>query len=185
MPRKSHPQKEVSLVPQERIENKILLIRGKKVMIDRDLARLYGVSTGNLNKAVKRNMERFPEDFMFKLSIDEESALRFQSGISKQGRGGRRYLAYVFTQEGIAMLSSVLNSDRAIQVNIQIMRVFIKLREYMLSHKDLARKIEELERKFQDHDQNFVVVFRAIKELLEKPLPEEEKPKVGIGFHVK
>ncbi len=176
--------KSINVIPQERIENKIYLIREKKVMLDRDLAELYGVTTGNLNKAVNRNLQRFPKDFMFQLNVEEADSLRFQIGISKKGRGGRRYLPYVFTQEGVAMLSSVLNSERAIQVNIQIMRAFVKLRELMISHKDLGRKLEDLERKFKEHDVSILMIFKAIKELIQKPM-EPEKPKVGIGFHVK
>jgi phage regulator Rha-like protein len=166
-------------IPQKDIENKILLMRGTKVMMDHDLAKLYGVATGNLNKAVRRNIDRFPGDFMFQLNQNETESLRFHFGSSKQGRGGRRYLPYVFTQEGVAMLSSVLNSERAIIVNIQIMRAFVKLRELMLSHKDLAQKIDNLEHKFKEHDKNFVIVFDAIKKLLAPPV----KPKGRIGFH--
>jgi len=167
-----------NLIPQERIENKILLIRGIKVIIDRDLAELYGVPTFRLNEQVKRNIERFPEDFMFQLSKEEHDSLRSQFAISK-GRGGRRYLPYVFTEQGVAMVSSVLHSPQAVQVNIQIMRTFVRLRELMMSHKDLARKIETLERKFNEHDKNFVMVFEAIKRLLDPP----EKPKGRMGFH--
>ena len=170
-------------IPTEIIENKIYLIRGHKVMLDKHLAELYEVETKNLNKAVKRNIERFPSDFMFQLTKEEAAFLRFQFGTSK-GSGGRRYLPYAFTQEGIAMLSSVLHSPRAIQVNIQIMRAFVKLRELMASHKYLAQKIEELEQKFKKHDENFVIVFLAIRKLLETP-KEPKKKKVPIGFHAK
>jgi len=157
-----------SLVPVEIIQNKIYWIRGHKVMLDKDLAELYQVPTKSLNLAVRRNLSRFPKDFMFRLTRNDVTNLRFQFETSSWG--GRRYLPYVFTQEGVAMLSSVLNSERAIQVNIQIMRVFVKLRKLMLSHKDLARKIEDLERKFTEHDKKFVLVFEAIKQLLkEKP----------------
>jgi ORF6N domain len=114
-------------IPVERIEKTILLIRGQKVILDRDLAELYGVETGALNRAVKRNIQRFPEDFMFQLTGEETERLRCQTGISKRGRGGRRYLPYVFTEQGVSMLSSVLNSERAIQVNIAIMRIFVRL----------------------------------------------------------
>jgi len=169
------------LIPQEYIESRILLIRRKRVMLDRDLATLYDVTTGNLNKAVKRNTDRFPDDFMFRLNKNEVESLRFQFGSSKKERGGRRYLPYVFTQEGVAMLSSVLNGKRAILVNIQIMRVFVKLRELMVSHKDLARKIDRIERKFKEHDKNFAIVFEVIKKLLEPPA----KSKNPIGFHSK
>lgn len=116
-------------------------------MLDSDLARLYGVTTFNLNKAVKRNLERFPQDFMFQLSSEEFESLIFQIGIPKQGRGGRRYPPYAFTEQGVAMLSSVLHSKRAVRVNVEIMRAFVRLRELLSTHKDLARKLEELEKK--------------------------------------
>jgi hypothetical protein len=130
-------------VSVELIERRILVIRGQKVMIDTDLAELYQVTTGNLNKAVKRNLDRFPEDFMFPLTEHEAKNLRFQIGISSWG--GRRYLPYAFTEHGVAMLSSVLKSRRAIQMNILIIRAFLRLREILSTHKDLARKIEALE----------------------------------------
>lgn len=166
-----------NLIPQEMIEQKILMIRGHKIMLDRDLAKLYGVTTGNLNKAVSRNLERFPGDFMFQLNKDEFNNLIFQFGISSWG--GTRKLPYAFTEQGVAMLSSALNSKRAILVNIQIMRTFTKLREIIMTHKDLQRKIEDMERKY---DQQFKVVFDAIKQLLTPPTPPE-KPKRHIGFH--
>lgn len=162
-----------SPVPIERIEGKILLIRERKVMLDRDLAELYGVTTGNLNKAVKRNITRFPEDFMFQLTKEEFDNLIFQNGISRWG--GRRKLPYAFTEQGIAMLSSVLNSERAIQVNIQIMRTFTRIREALATHKELREKIEGMERKY---DQQFKVVFDAIKSLLSTPLQKIKR----IGF---
>jgi len=166
-----------NIVSVEVIATKILEIRGKKVMLDADLARLYGVATKNLNKAVRRNKERFPEDFMFQLTKKETKSLRFQFGTSK--RGGRRYLPYAFTQEGVAMLSSVLNSKRAIQVNILIMRAFVKLKELLLTHKDLTIKIEALERKYSNHDVKIKAIFKAIHQLMAIP----EKPKRRIGFH--
>ena len=159
----------------EVIVSKILIIRGKRVRLDKDLAGLYEVRTKNLNKAVKRNIERFPEDFMFQLTKEEVESLRFQIGTSK--RGGRRYSPYVFTQEGVAMLSSALNSPRAVQVNIQIMRAFVKLRRMILTNVDLKRKVEEMESKY---DKQFAIVFKAIKQLLE---PSVKERKV-IGFHV-
>ena len=143
------------------VEKKIFLIRDLNVMLDRDLAELYGVKTKSLNLAVKRNIDRFPSDFMFQLTKEEVNILRFQFETSRWG--GRRYLPRVFTEQGVAMLSSVLRSRRAIQVNIAIMRVFVRIKELMISHKDLAGKIEELERKFKDHDHKFVLVFEAIK----------------------
>lgn len=161
------------IIPQEIIENKILSIRSKKVMLDKDLATLYKVETKMLNRAVKRNLERFPDDFMFRLSKEEFKNLKFHFGTSSWG--GQRYLPYVFTENGVAMLSSVLNSKRAVQVNIQIMRTFTKLREMLLTHKDLRQKIEEIEKKY---DYQFKVVFEAIKQLLEPP----QKSKKKIGF---
>jgi len=159
-----------ALLPTEVIERKILLIRGQKVMLDSDLAELYGVETSNLNKAVKRNIDRFPEDFMLQLTKEEADSLRFQIGMSKtEGRGGRRYLPYAFTEQGVAMLSSVLNSKRAVQVNIAIMRVFVKLREMIASNKELAKKLDNLEKKY---DTQFKVVFDAIRQLM---TPSEPK----------
>jgi hypothetical protein len=157
-------------------EHKILLIRGHKVMLDADLAALYGVETKNLNKAVKRNLERFPSDFMFQLTLEETLALRFQFGTSKEGRGGRRYLPYAFTEQGVSMLSSVLNSPRAIQVNIAIMRAFVKLRELLATHADLARKLAAMEKK---HDQQFKIVFDAIRQMMQPPTAGQKKQ---IGF---
>jgi len=177
-------EQSVSLVPVEIIQNKIYLIRGRKVMLDRDLAELYGVTTGNLNKAVKRNAERFPSDFMYMLSKEESDSLSFQFGSLKRGEHFK-YLPTVFTEQGVAMLSSVLKSKMAIQVNIQIMRVFTNLREMMATHKDLARKIEDLEskfhEKFQEHDQKIILIFNAIKELLADK-EEAAKKKGPLGF---
>ena len=166
-----------ALIPVEMIEKKILLIRAEKVMLDADLAELYEVETFNLNKAVKRNIDRFPQDFMFQLTKEEADSLRFQTGMSKkEGRGGRRYFPYAFTEQGVAMLSSVLNSKRAVQVNIAIMRAFVKLREMLASHKDLARKLADMERKY---DHQFKVVFDAIRQLM---TPPDTKKKSKIGF---
>lgn len=166
------------VVPNEIIENKIFLIRGKKVILDNDLAQLYQVPTKRLNEQVKRNIKRFPDDFMIQLTEEELIGLRSQIATSKPGRGGLRYLPYAFTEQGVAMLSSVLNSDRAIDVNIQIMRTFIRLREMLLSYKELRDKIQAMEQKY---DHQFADVFDAIKKLIESPL--EEKPKRKIGFH--
>jgi hypothetical protein len=152
------------LIPLEKIRSSIYMFRNRKVMLDSDLAQLYGVETGALNRAVKRNLDRFPDDFMFRLSTKETKGLRCQIGISK--KGGRRYLPCVFTEHGILMLSSVLSSHRAVQVNIQIMRTFIHLREMALTHQDILHKIEQMEKKY---DHQFQVVFKAIKLLLEKP----------------
>jgi hypothetical protein len=164
-----------SIVPVELIERKIYLIRGHKVMLDSDLAELYEVETRTLIQAVKRNINRFPSDFMFQLNYQEIAGLRSQFVTSKTGRGGRRYMPYVFTEQGVAMLSSVLNSDRAIEVNIHIMRAFVKLRELVASHKDLARKLNEMEKKY---DVQFKVVFDAIRQLMSPPVPKKRK----IGF---
>ena len=165
------------LMPAERIENRIYLIRGQKVMLDKDLAQLYGVKTFNLNKAVKRNIKRFPSDFMFQLTKEEYRSLRFQIGIIERGQHSK-YLPYAFTQEGVAMLSGVLNSNRAIWVNIQIMRVFVKLRQILSTHKDLAQKVKELETKYEKHDVEIQAVFDAIRRLM----APEEKPAKKIGF---
>src|SRR5207253_8871253 len=141
-----------SIVPVDRIARTILVLRGEKVLLDVDLARLYGVITGNLNKAVRRNRERFPTDFMFQLTAEETKSLIFQFGISK-GRGGRRHFPYAFTEQGVAMLSSVLNSERAVKVNIAIMRAFVNLRETLQTNRELARKFSELERRVGKHDE--------------------------------
>ncbi len=176
---KRQKQTPAELVPVELIERRICLIRGQKVMLDSDLAELYGVTAGNLNLAVRRNAQRSPPDFMFQLTKEEAASLRFQIGMSKtQGRGGRRYLPYAFTEQGIAMLSSVLKSERAVLVNIAIMRTFVKLREIMTTHKDLAHQIEALERKYATHDEQIRVIFDAIRKLLEPP----DAPKRRIGF---
>lgn len=159
----------------EKIEKAIYFIRAEKVMLDRDLALLYGVETKILNKAVKRNIKRFPPDFMFQLTEDEAEALRFQIGTSNKGRGGRRYLPYVFTEQGVAMLSSVLNSERAIVVNIEIMRAFVKLRQLLASNTELARRLEELESKY---DKQFKMVFVAIRQLMARPVRDSKE----IGF---
>jgi len=152
------------IIPQEIIESKIFIVRGHKVMLDSDLAALYGVTTKNLNKAVARNIESFPEDFMYKLKKRELENLRFQNGTSSWG--GRRYSPYAFAENGVAMLSSVLKSHRAREVNIQIMRTFTKLRELLNTHADLRRKLEEMEKKY---DYQFKVVFDAIKSLISEP----------------
>ena len=169
--------KDVALVHPERIERLVLLIRGHKVMLDSDLAELYGVTTKRLNEQVRRNLSRFPEDFMFQLTELETQLLRSQIATSKEGRGGRRYLPYAFTEQGVAMLSSVLNSERAIKVNIEIMRAFVRLRRILASHADLARKLDALEKKY---DAQFRVVFDAIRELMKPP----ESKKRPIGFLV-
>ena len=172
-----------NLVLPELIE-KIFMIRGHKVMLDKDLAVLYDVETKQLTRQVRRNIKRFPEDFMFRLT--KEEFLRCQFGTSSLGsqfatpkRGGRRYLPYVFTEQGVAMLSSILNSERAIQVNIAVMRVFVRLRQILSNHKELVHKLKELERKIEDHDEQIIAIFEAIRQLMEPP---PEKPKRRIGF---
>ena len=172
-----------SSVPVEIIQDKIYLIREHKVMFDKDLAELYGVLTKNLNKAVNRNIDRFPEDFMFRLTKKEYSSLRFQFGTLKRGQHVK-YLPFVFTEQGVAMLSSVLKSKRAVQVNIQIMRGFVRLKELMMSHKDLARKIDDLERKVGEHDAKIVRVFDAIRHLMAIPHSGDGYKKTKIGFIV-
>ena len=161
-------------VPMERVADRILSIRGHRVILDADLAELYGVPTKRLNEAVRRNEARFPEEFMFRLMSDEAESLRSQYATSK-GRGGRRYIPYAFTELGVAMLSSVLNSERAVQVNIAIMRAFVRLRELAASHKDVHRRLDEMEGKY---DRQFKVVFDAIRALMEPP----KKPRRRIGY---
>lgn len=186
------------LILAEIIEQKIYLIRDQKVMLDSDLAKLYGVTTKQLNQQVKRNKKRFPEDFAFRLNREEDIVLRSQFVTSNnsltsqiamsKGRGGRRTLPYAFTEQGVAMLSSVLNSDRAVQVNIQIIRTFIKLRKLLSAHADLLKKVENLEK---NYDRQFRIVFQIIRELENPPAGHRyaqsiagrpEKGKKQIGF---
>ncbi len=175
---RGHPMtkpKYVAEIQEEIIQSKIYFLRGRKVMVDSDLAELYDVKTKSLNLAVKRNKTRFPQDFMFQLNKDETYRLRFQFETSKP-RGGRRYLPYVFTEQGVAMLSSVLHSERAIQVNIQIMRTFSKIRQMLEAHKELRQKIEEMEKKY---NHQFKIVFDTLRQLLQPQAPLKRK----IGFH--
>ena len=162
--------------PSERIEQTILVLRGHKIMLDRDLAAMYGVSTRDLNRAVSRNLDRFPHDFMLQLTRSEFSDLKFQFGTSSWG--GTRKLPRAFTEQGVAMLSSVLRSKRAIHVNIAIMRAFVKLREFAANHKTLATKLEQLERKVGRHDGQIGSLFEAIRQLMEPPTPKSRH----IGF---
>ncbi len=166
-----------ALIPVEMIERKIYLIRGDKVLLDGDLAELYGVEVKRLKRQVRRNLTRFPEDFMFELRKEEYDSLRSHFGTLKRGEH-TKYLPYAFTEQGVAMLSSVLNSERAIHVNIAIMRAFVKLREMLATHKDLARKLNEMENKY---DAQFKVVFDAIRQLMTPPEPKKRK----IGFIVR
>jgi len=163
-----------SLIPEARIEQSILLIRKHKVMLDTDLAELYGVETGALVRQMKRNIERFPADFMFQLNKSEWEDLKCQIGIASWG--GRRSPPYAFTEQGVAMLSSVLRSPRAVEVNIEIVRTFVRLRELLSTHKDLARKLEKLE---ESYDEKFRIVFDAIRQLMQ-PLPGKSKRKIGF-----
>lgn len=170
---------ETELAPIE-LKRQIYSMRGLNVILDSDLAALYGVETKNLNKAVQRNLDRFPEDFMFQATPEEVEALRFQIGTSNAGRGGRRTLPYVFTEQGVAMLSSVLRSERAVQVNIAIMRAFVSLRGLLTQDSDLARRILTLEEKY---DRQFAAVFEAIRLMIEAPPASEEAPERRMGFH--
>jgi hypothetical protein len=166
----------VATIPVERIERAILLIRGHKVMLDADLARLYATATKRLNEQVKRNRDRFPSDFMFQLTKEEWHCLRSQIATSKPGRGGRRVPPYAFTEHGAVMAANVLNSPRAVQTSIQVVRAFIRLRELLASHKELARRLDALE---QRYDGQFKVVFDAIRKLMSPPAPSVPR----IGFH--
>jgi len=162
-------------VPTEVVERRIFVIRGQKVMLDSHLAELYEVPTYRLNEAVKRNRRRFPVDFMFQITRREAESLTSQIAMSKPGRGGRRTLPYVFTEQGVAMLSTVLNSERAINVNIAIIRAFVRLRELIATHKDLAERIASIEKKY---DHQFRIVFEVLEQLMAPPDP----PKRPIGF---
>lgn len=157
------------------IESRILLIRGHKVLLDADLAVLYQVETKRLNEAVSRNRERFPDDFVFQLSRQEEAGLRSQDATSKTGRGGRRYRTYAFTEQGVAMLSSVLRSKRAIDVNIAIMRTFVRLRKLLTTHEEIARRLEDLEWRQSEQGQQIQAVFETIQQLIEAPVDDRKK----------
>src|SRR5437868_14230981 len=168
------------LIVIRQVAKVIRVIRGEKVLLDFDLAPLYGVTTGNLNKAMRRNGERFPSDFMFQLTAAEAESLIFQFGRAK-GRGGRRHRPYAFTEQGVAMLSSVLNSPRAVKVNIAIMRAFVKLRETLDNNRELGRKFYELQRRVGKHDEEIAAIIDAIRQLMAPP----ERPRREIGFHVR
>jgi hypothetical protein len=188
MPRKKEPTQQLALSVQL-IEQRIYLIRGHKVMLDQDLAELYEVETKVLNQAVKRNLARFPEDFMFQLDKAEFDSLRSQFVTSNKSKGGRRYLPYVFTEQGIAMLSSVLNSEKAIQVNIAIMRTFVQMRKLLVTNEELARRIDELEKntntRLKKHDDQIRAIFEAIKKLIKATIPKTTEPTRQIGFMAK
>ena len=171
--------KGAELIPMERIQNFIFLIRGEKVMLDSHLAELYRVETRLLNQAEKRNADRFPDDFTFQLTPQEVTNLRSQIVISSSAHGGRRYQPYAFTEQGVAMLSSVLRSKRAVQVNVAVMRAFVSLRRLLATNEALARKLAELERRLEGHDEAIKSLFDAIRELMAPP----PTPKREIGFH--
>lgn len=166
-------EKSGGLIPVERIAAQIYVIRGQSVMLDADLAKLYGVTTGNLNLAVRRNERRFPQDFVFQLTLEEFESLLLQNAMAK-GRGGRRTPPHAFTEQGVAMLSSVLRSDRAADVNVAIMRTFVRLRQMLATNEALARRVAQ-------HDRQIAVLFKHVQELLEPPAPEKKQP---IGFRV-
>jgi len=168
--------KKTSVIPIERIAERILLIRGRKVMVDSDLADLYGVATNRLNEQVKRNINRFPSDFMFQLDKAEFSNLKSQIATSSSTWGGRRKLPYAFTEHGAVMAASVLNSKRAVEVSIYVVRAFIKLRQLLATHKDLAQKLQQFENKLQRHDKQIAVLYQLMS-------PIDEKPKTPFGFH--
>lgn len=169
-----------SLIPVEGILNKILVIRNQKVILDRELAALFGVETRVLKQAVRRNINRFPSDFMFQLSKDEFENWRSQFVMSKSVALGLRYRPFAFTEQGVAMLSSVLNSERAIEVNILIMRAFVKIREIISTHKKVEEKLKELENKLKEHDEQIVQIIQLINQLITPP----EHPKRRIGFKI-
>ena len=166
------------MIPDERVMNKIYLIRSKKVMIDRDLAELYQVETRVLNQAIRRNIGRFPEDFMFQLTDKEFENWKSQIVISKSEKMGLRKRPLAFTEQGVAMLSSVLNSETAIAVNIQIIRVVTRMRELLLTHKDILLQLEKIEKKLTSHDEDIALIFQYLKKLLNPPQPP--RPKIGF-----
>lgn len=168
---------EIELIPSEYIESQILLIRGQKVILDQSLAKLYGVETKALNRAIQRNLARFPSDFMFQLNHQEVVILRYQFGTSSAW-GGRRYLPYVFTEHGAIMAASVLNTPRAIEVSVLVVRAFTKLRQILASHKELVFKLKELERKLGTHDKSIKNLFATIRQLMAPPEPKKHP----IGF---
>jgi len=172
--------KDETVVSLAEIEQRILTIRGQKVMLDSDLARLYGVPTKRLNEQVRRNLERFPPDFMFQLSVEEASALRSQFATSKLGRGGRRYLPYAFTEHGAIMLANVLNTPRAAEVSVYVVRAFVRLRQLAGTNVAMAEKLAELERRVMGHDDAIRSLVRTIRQLMEPP----DKTRRSIGFRV-
>ena len=173
-------EKRASIVSLEGVVSRIFLVRGQKVMLDGDLATLYGVSTKRLNEQVRRNIRRFPSDFMFQLTKEEAEPLRSQNATLKRGRGQhRKYLPYVFTEHGAIMAASVLDSDRAVQISTYVVRAFVQLREMLSSNKELARKLNELERRLTTHDRAITELIEAIRQLMTAPEPKKKRP---IGF---
>ena len=170
--------REISVIPDEVIINKMYLIRGEKVMLDYDLAELYDVPTKVFNQSVKRSIERFPEDFMFQLTNEEAALLRSQSVTSKEGRGGRRYLPFAFTEQGVAMLASVLNSDVAVKVNIRIIRIYTKLRKMLMTNSDLLLRMEKIETELAGQGEDIETVFNYLDQFIK----QQEQPKTQIGF---
>lgn len=182
MPKKrvtKQPLSQESTMPA--IEKSIFVIRGQRVIFDSDLAELYGVTTGNLNKAVKRNLDRFPSDFMFQLDVEEFENLRFQIGISKKGRGGRRYMPHVYTEHGAIMVANVLRSERAALMSVYVVRAFVKLRELVTNNKRLAEKIAEIEERLDEHDDTMKELLDAVRFLLDNPAPPEPKRRIGFA----
>ena len=171
---------EGAIIPVGRIEERILLIRGERVMLDADLAALYGVSTKRLNEQVRRNPERFPEDFMFQLRDEELACLRSQFATSKPGRGGRRYAPYAFTEHGAIMAAGVLSTEQAVRVSVYVVRAFVKLRQFISEHKELAHKLAELERRPENHDEQIVALVEAIRELMVPPPPKQGRKRIGF-----
>ena len=173
----------LNIVPQEVLMSKIYLLRGEKVMLDRDLAELYQVTTGNLNKSVQRNLKRFPSDFMFQMNQDEFKNLIFQNGTSSWG--GTRKPPFAFTEQGVAMLSGILNSDRAISVNIQIMRVFTRIRQQLIDNTELRLTVEEIRKKSDNNSKNIELVFQYLDELLEKNEKPAQRKQIGYKIPAK
>jgi phage regulator Rha-like protein len=173
----SKKNKEI-MIPDELVMNRIYLIRGQKVMLDRDLAELYGVETKRLKEAIRRNIDRFPEDFMFEMTLEELENWRTQFATSNSEKMGLRRPPFCFTEQGVAMLSSVLNSETAIRVNIQIIRIFTRMREIIMTHKDILLQLEKIEKKLAGHDEDITLIFQYLKQLLNTPQPPRRK----IGF---
>jgi phage regulator Rha-like protein len=170
--------KQTQLILSERIERRVFFVRGQRVMLDHDLAKIYGVSTARLNQQVKRNMTRFPDDFMFQITKEELQSLMLQNATSKASRGGRRKLPFVFTEHGALMAANVLKSSKAIRMSVYVVRAFVRLREVLAAHKELAQKLKELEGRIEKHDYELTSIFQAIRQLMAPP----EKPKRRMGF---